>query len=111
MSNREINWELAKEIACDPEVDDALRNFSDDPTEDNAIMLSLTMLEAMQRRHDAELDARVERATMRLLGKPQDPAPGTNWECNRYWKVQRVRNLMRKILQGDALGAQESEPT
>lgn len=109
MTDREIDWPLAKQIACDPEVDDALRNFSEDSTEDNAVMLILIAMEAVQRRRDAYLEERVERATMQLLGKPVDPAPGVNWECNRYWKVRRVRNLMRKILQGDAIGTEELE--
>lgn len=109
MTDRDIHWDFAKKIACDPEVDDALRNFSEDATEDNAVMLILTALEATQRERDAHLEERVERATMQLLGKPFDPAPGVNWECNRYWKVRRARNLMRKILQGDAIGTEELE--
>lgn len=43
-------------------------------------------------------DAMVERATMALLGKSHDTAPGIDWQCDRAWTVNKVRNLMRAAL-------------
>lgn len=42
--------------------------------------------------------AMVERATMELLGKTHDTAPGVDWRCDRSWTVNRVRELMRRAL-------------
>lgn len=39
-----------------------------------------------------------ERATMTLLEKDKDPAPGVNWICDRSWHVNDVRTLMRAAL-------------
>ena len=44
-------------------------------------------------------DAQVERATMVLLGKEKDLAPGIDWWCARDWRVNKVRALMRKALE------------
>lgn len=49
--------------------------------------------------------AMVERATMTLLGKTHDTAPGVDWRCDRSWTVNRVRELMRRALTA-ALAAQ-----
>lgn len=45
-----------------------------------------------------QFDQRVERATLTLLGKTEDPAPGVNWHCDRSWTVDKVRALMRIAL-------------
>lgn len=111
MSSRDIKWSEAHKVACDPEVHEALKLFSEDSTEDSAVALVQSILGASRQAQEAELDARTERATMRLLGKESDPAPGVNWKCNRYWTVRRVRNLMREILRGEIFGVQEFEPT
>lgn len=102
MLERNISWERAQAIANRAEVEEALANFSEDSTEDNGIMVVTAIMEAVKNEPEAvlsEFEERLERATMRLLGKDSDPSPGVNWECNRYWKVNRVRNLMRAILQ------------
>lgn len=111
MNNREIDWTEAHQIACGAKVDEALRMFSEDATEDNAVALVRTVMGATRVLQEAQLEERTERATMRLLGKTCDPAPGVNWKCNRYWTVRRVRNLMREILRGDVLGTQEPGPS
>ena len=51
-------------------------------------------------------DAMVERATMALLGKTHDSAPGVDWRCDRSWTVNRVRELMRLALSAALAGQQ-----
>lgn len=43
-------------------------------------------------------EAMVERATMTLLGKSHDTAPGIDWRCDRAWTVNKVRKHMRAAL-------------
>ncbi len=107
MNHRETTWAEAYHVACLPEVDEALSGFSEDSTEDNAVALVRAVMGAAKCLQESQLEERTERATMRLLGKTSDPAPGVNWKCNRYWTVRRVRNLMREILRGDIFGTQE----
>lgn len=52
----------------------------------------------------AVTEAMVERATMALLGKSHDTAPGIDWRCDRSWTVNKVRKHMRAALT-DALAA------
>lgn len=102
MIERAIPWERAAAIANAPEVEEALANFSEDSTSDNGVMVVSAVLETIQPEQptpDLDFEDRVERATMILLGKRSDPSPGVNWECNRYFKVNRVRALMRQVLQ------------
>lgn len=51
-------------------------------------------------------EAMVERATMTLLGKSHDTAPGIDWRCDRAWTVNKVRKNMRAALTA-ALAAQQ----
>lgn len=44
-------------------------------------------------------DDLVERATMLLLGKEVDMAPGVDWHCHRQWTVNTVRRRMREVLE------------
>ena len=44
-------------------------------------------------------EAEVERATMALLEKDTDPSPGVDWICDRSWRVNAVRKLMRAALE------------
>lgn len=102
MIERSIPWERAEAIASAPDVEEALANFSEDPTKDNGVMVVSAVLETLRPEEEAEnndFEERVERATMIFLGKDKDPSPGVNWECNRYFKVNRVRSIMRKVLQ------------
>ena len=50
-------------------------------------------------------EAMVERATMTLLGKSHDTAPGIDWRCERAWTVNKVRKNMHAALTA-ALAAQ-----
>ncbi len=43
-------------------------------------------------------DGMVERATMALLGKSHDTAPGIDWRCDRAWTVNKVRKHMHAAL-------------
>lgn len=47
-------------------------------------------------------DAMVEAAAMALLGKKADPNPGVNWWASRQWRVNAVREKMRKALEAAA---------
>lgn len=47
---------------------------------------------------EAAFDAMCERVAMRILGKRKDPSPGVNWHCNRSWKVEHFRALVREAL-------------
>jgi hypothetical protein len=40
-------------------------------------------------------ETEVEILTMAVLGKERDDVPGINWQCNRQWKVDDVRALVR----------------
>jgi hypothetical protein len=44
-------------------------------------------------------DEMVEVATMVLLGKAKDPVPGVDWWASRQWRVNKVREKMRKALE------------
>lgn len=44
-------------------------------------------------------DAMVESVCMALLGKQKDPAPQVNWWASRQWRVNTLREKMRKALQ------------
>lgn len=54
-------------------------------------------------------EAMVERATMTLLGKSHDTAPGIDWRCDRAWTVNKVRKHMRAALTA-ALAQQPAVP-
>lgn len=43
-------------------------------------------------------DAMIEKATMVLLGKDEDPAPGVDWHCARDWTVSQVRTKMGQAI-------------
>lgn len=53
--------------------------------------------------------AMVERATMALLGKTHDFAPGVDWRCDRSWTVNRVRELMHHALSAALAGQQPAD--
>ena len=62
-------------------------------------------LDALAQQPAAVDEAMVERATMTLLGKSYDMAPGVDWRCDRAWTVNKVRKHMRAALTA-ALAAQ-----
>ncbi|KVP39848.1 hypothetical protein [Burkholderia ubonensis] len=45
----------------------------------------------------------VEQVTMSLLGKQEDPAPGINWQCNREWRVNDVRQAVWRALEAGSI--------
>jgi hypothetical protein len=69
-------------------------------------MLAKAMLHAQRSRGTEEADQLVEAVTMAILGKPVDPAPGVNWQANRQWTVDDVRQSVRAAL--DATGITKS---
>ncbi|BAO53095.1 hypothetical protein KPP23_068 [Pseudomonas phage KPP23] len=38
-----------------------------------------------------------EKLTLALLGHETDNAPGSNWQCNRQWKIEDVRARVREV--------------
>lgn len=65
---------------------------------DGFFMLANAMLAAPRSRGAAEADDLVEKVAMALLGNFTDPAPGVNWQCNRQWRVNEVRQAVRTAL-------------
>lgn len=61
-------------------------------------MLARAMLGAPRALGARDANQLVEAVTMSLLGKSVDPAPGVNWQCNRQWTVDEVRQAVRSAL-------------
>ena len=60
--------------------------------------LRAALTTALAQQPEAVDEAMVERATMALLGKSHDTAPGIDWRCDRAWTVNKVRKNMRAAL-------------
>jgi hypothetical protein len=69
-------------------------------------MLAKAMLAAQQSRGPAEVEELVETVAMSILGKSVDPVPGVNWQCDRRWNVNDVRQAVRMAL--DSVGITKS---
>lgn len=54
-----------------------------------------------------DADSLIEQVSMELLGKPKDPAPGMNWQCDRQWRVDDVRKAVRGALEAANIIAPE----
>lgn len=67
---------------------------------DGFFMLAKAMMHAQRSRGPEEADQLVESVTMAILGKAVDPAPGVNWQCDRSWTVNDVRQAVRAALDG-----------
>lgn len=60
--------------------------------------LRIEQFKALAQQPAAVDEAMVERATMTLLGKSHDTAPGIDWRCDRAWTVNKVRKNMHAAL-------------
>src|SRR5690606_17844424 len=101
-------------VACEENPDhqgDARGNeFRWQDYRDTALAAINALTAAQQQGKPAVVDeAMVERATMALLGKSHDTAPGVDWRCDRTWTVNKVRKHMRTALAA-ALAAKHQEP-
>lgn len=75
-----------------------LASRNEDGAGDGFFMLAKAMLLAQQSRGPEEADHLVDSVTLALLGKTTDPAPDVNWQCDRSWTINDVRQAVRSAL-------------